>query len=107
MAHARQWCEAYFDWYNFEHHHSGLASFTPEQMFTGRYYEVVKLKQQALDKRFEKKNPERFVKGRPHVKFPPKLVAINPSTIKESGDAVASNQVNFPTLAAAGYVSEK
>ena len=25
-AHARTWCETYFDWYNFEHHHAGLAT---------------------------------------------------------------------------------
>lgn len=31
MAHARNWCEEYFAWYNFKHHHSGLTGFTPEQ----------------------------------------------------------------------------
>ncbi|MEK6748892.1 MAG: integrase core domain-containing protein [Pseudomonadota bacterium] len=36
IAEARTWCEAYFDWYNFQHAHSGLAGFTPEQVFTGR-----------------------------------------------------------------------
>ena len=39
-AHARSWCGTYFDWYNFEHHHSGLAGYTPEQVFTGRHREV-------------------------------------------------------------------
>ncbi len=24
-AHATQWCSEYFEWYNFSHHHSGLA----------------------------------------------------------------------------------
>jgi hypothetical protein len=28
-AHARTWCESYFDWYNFDHHHVGLAGYTP------------------------------------------------------------------------------
>jgi putative transposase len=37
VLHARRWCEGYFGWYNFEHHHSGLAGFTPEQVFTGCY----------------------------------------------------------------------
>ncbi|MBV1878743.1 MAG: integrase core domain-containing protein [Pseudomonadales bacterium] len=32
LSHARNWCEDYFDWYNFEHHHSGLAGYTPEQI---------------------------------------------------------------------------
>jgi putative transposase len=29
-AHARTWCGSYFDWYNFDHHHAGLAGYTPE-----------------------------------------------------------------------------
>jgi len=105
MTQARQWCEDYFDGYNFKHHHSGLAGFTPEQVFTRRYDEVAKQKQQALDERFEK-NPERFVKGRPQVKLPPKFVAINPIALKEGEDSALSDRVNFPTLTAAGYVAE-
>lgn len=101
-AHARRWCEDYFDWYNFKHHHSGLAGFTPEQVFTGRYHEVAKDKQRALDKRYQK-NPERFVMGRPLVTMPPTTVAINPITLNDEND-ILTDRVNFPTLAAAGYV---
>jgi len=72
VAHARRWCEDYFGWYN-----SGLAGFTPEQVFTGRYHEVAKQKQWALNERF-KNNPERFVREKPSVQLPPKFVAINP-----------------------------
>jgi len=104
MAQARHWCKDYFDWYNFKHHHSGLVGFTPEQVFTGRYHEVAKQKQQALDARFET-NPERFVKDRPCVKLPPEFVAINPIASEKEGSA--SDDVNFPTLTAAGYVSEE
>ncbi len=106
MAHARQWCESYFDGYNFKHHHSGLAGFTPEQVFTGCYQEVAKQKQRALNTRFEK-NPERFVKGCPRVKLPPEFVAINPIASEESAGSVVGDCVNFPTLTAAGYVSAK
>ena len=102
VSHARHWCEAYFDWYNVEHHHSGLAGFTPEQVFTGRYHEVAVQKQRVLDGRYER-HPERFVRGRPIVPMPPETVAINP--IVESGDDNAiDDRVNFPTLTAAGYV---
>jgi len=106
VAHARRWCETYFDWYNDKHHHSGLAGFTPEQVFTGRYHDVAKQKQRALDERF-KKNPERFVKGPPAIKLPPEFVAINPLAIDESGCTAISDCVNFPTLSAAGYVAKK
>ena len=100
VSHARGWCEGYFDWYNYQHHHSGLAGFTPEQVFTGRYREVAKQKQQVLDVRFEQ-NPERFVQGHPTVKLPPKWVAINP-LLDDDGELI-TDHVNFPTLTAAGY----
>jgi len=75
-------------------------------VFTGRYHEVAKQKQWALDERF-KSNPERFVRGKPSVQLPPKFVAINPLTKEENGGTVISDRVNFPTLSAAGYVSGK
>ncbi len=105
MAHARRWCEAYFHWYNLEHHHSGVSGFTPEQVFTGRYRAVAEQKQRALDARYAH-NPERFVKGRPAVKLPPAFVAINPITAEDGGNLLI-DRVNFSTLTAAGYVSDK
>jgi putative transposase len=101
VAHARQWCEEYFDWYDFKHHHSGLAGFTPEQVFTGRYLEIAQRKQQALDASYER-NPERFVRGRPKVAMPPESVSINPVVPGETG-MDDDDRVNFPTLTAAGY----
>ena len=101
VGHARAWCEAYFDWYNYKHHHSGLAGFTPEQVFTGRYKVVAIDKQNTLDERYAL-NPERFVKGRPIVAMPPLSVAINPIVPNEDG-SIIDNRVNFPTLRAAGY----
>jgi len=102
LAHARGWCEDYFHWYNFEHHHSGLSGFTPEQVFTGRHKAVAEQKQLALDARYQL-NPERFVKGSPTVRLPPEFVAINPLIDEVSGDLL-TDHVNFPTLTAAGYV---
>jgi len=95
-AHARAWCAEYFDWYNFEHHHSGLAGFTPEQVFTGRFPEVAAAKQCALDVHYAR-HPERFVNGAPAVALPPAEVTINPVSDEES-EAGLVNEVNFPTL---------
>ncbi len=95
-AHARVWCAEYFPWYNFEHHHSGLAGFTPEQVFTGRYLEVAAQKQRALDLRFAQ-NPERLVAGPPKVTLPPSRVVINPVSPQDI-EAGATDLVNFPTL---------
>ena len=104
VSHARRWCENYFGWYNVEHHHSGLAGFTPQQVFTGCYHEVARQKQRALDDRYER-HPERFVHGRPTVAMPSETVAINP-VIGTGEDSMIDARVNFPTLTAAGYVKE-
>ena len=101
VGHGRSWCEEYFDWYNFEHHHSGLAGFTPAQVFTGQYLEIAEQKQRVLDDRYAL-YPERFVRGKSTVPLPPKSVAINPITQSE-GEAADNDCVNFPTLSAAGY----
>lgn len=100
QTHAQRWCEDYFDWYNFQHHHSGLAGFTPEQVFTGRHVGIATEKQKAVDGCY-RSNPERFVKGPPRVAAPPTYVAINP--IESSEEDIMSDNVNFPTLHAAGY----
>jgi len=98
-SHARQWCEAYFDWYNFQHHHSGIGGYTPEQVFTGRFELVHAQRQQALDAQY-RRHPERFVQGAPVAPRPPEWVTINPVT-PEAADTGESLGVNFPTLSAA------
>ncbi len=85
----------------YQHHHSGLAGFTPEQVFSGRYKEVAIVKQNTLDERYAL-NPERFVKGRPIVAAPPLSVAINPIVPNEDSSIIDA-RVNLPTLRAAGY----
>jgi hypothetical protein len=42
----------------------------------------------------------------PAVRLPPAFVAINP-ILAEDGDKVLADHVNFPTITAAGYVSDK
>ena len=105
LQQARCWTEDYVRWYNGMHHHSGLAGYTPEQVFTGRYTTLAAIKQQALDTQYEK-HPERFVKGRPQVPMPPTVVAINPVQPSDDGE-VASTPVNIPTLPYAQQVARK
>ena len=96
---ARLWCEEYFDWYNFHHHHSGLGGYTPEQVFTGRFEAIRAQRQQVLDAQY-RNHPERFVKGAPVAARPPEVVTINPVSPEEA-ETGESMVVNFPTLSAA------
>jgi len=60
-------------------------------------------RQLALDKRCAM-NPERFVRGRPTVPMPPTSVALNRVEPAADGEVGVDERVNFPTLAAAGFV---
>ena len=94
--HAMRWCNDYVEWYNHMHHHSSLEGFTPAQVFTGRYIDIARVRQEALNEAFAA-HPERFSRGRPLVKLPPRKVAINP--IPDNAEpSVAKQGVNFPTL---------
>lgn len=77
MVHALSWGREFFPWYNENHHHSGLAYLTPAQVHNGEYADVLQRRQAALDAACAR-NPERFVRGVPQVKYPPRAVWINP-----------------------------
>ena len=66
---ARAHCKDFFDWYNLEHHHSGLGLMTPSDVHHGlaahRHAERAKVLEAA-----HRAHPERFVHG---VPIPPSL----------------------------------
>ena len=78
-VHARGWLGPFFGWHNDEHHHSGLALFTPADVFFGRVDQVRAVRQAALDAAYEA-HPERFPHAAPRVPLPPREVSINPIT---------------------------
>ena len=67
----------FFGWHNDEHHHSGLALFTPAEVFEGRVESVRAIRQTSLDAAYNA-HPERFPNGPPVVRLPPTHVHINP-----------------------------
>jgi putative transposase len=73
---ARTFCKSFFDWYNKEHYHSGLALLTPETVHYGKAQERSDARQLVLSSAY-KTNPERFVNGAPMVLQLPKEVWIN------------------------------
>lgn len=99
-THGRGWCQEFFGWYNDHHHHSGLALFTPADVFYGRVEEVAAQRQVALDAAYAA-HPERFPNGPPIVRRPPESVAINPLSVEDAtteplAAGVASHEVVAP-----------
>jgi putative transposase len=76
-AEARHWCREFFNWYNNDHRHEGIAMLTPADVHAGRTDHVLAARAQTLATAY-RQNPQRFVKGAPRPKQPPKEVAINP-----------------------------
>jgi putative transposase len=74
---ARGWLGDFFAWHNADHHHAGLALFTPADVFHRRVAEVAAVRQAALDRKYAA-HPERFPNGSPTVNLPPTVVTINP-----------------------------
>ena len=82
LAEAEVYLRPFFDWYNGQHHHQGIALFTPNQVHRAEHLAIDKVRQAALDAAFAA-NPERFVKGRPQPKALrlPEKVSINPEVV--------------------------
>jgi putative transposase len=70
-------CRPFFQWYNNEHRHGGIALVTPADMHYGMAEEVVHQRKLVLRAVFEE-HPERFVKGIPSPPDLPKAAWINP-----------------------------
>lgn len=77
LADARQWAQAFFTWYNHDHHHTGLALFTPADVHTGRAAERWHQRQAVMQQAYAA-HPERFVRGPSVPPALPAAVWINP-----------------------------
>jgi putative transposase len=74
---SRSFCHPFFDWYNHEHHHSGIGWLTPAMLHSAQAERVVQERQQVLQAAYLA-HPERFVKGLPSPPAVPTEVWINP-----------------------------
>lgn len=109
LLHARAWLEAFFSWHNNDHQHSGIALFTPADVFFDRVAAVHAIRQDALDTAYAL-HPERFPNGPPMAPLPPSAVHINPleadlvsidsiaPSTDAAGQAVSSEHVTQTTL---------
>ena len=76
---ARAHCKDFFDWSNHEHHHSALGMLTPADVHHDRVEQRIAERQRVYDKAFAE-HPERFPRGRPVARRPPREVWINKPT---------------------------
>jgi putative transposase len=74
---ARAFCHPFFDWYNNEHHHSGIGWLTPAILHYRQAEQAVQQRQQVLLAAYLA-HPERFVQGQPSPPSVPTEVWINP-----------------------------
>lgn len=77
VADARGWGQSFFQWYNCEHHHSGLGLLTPADVHLGHAAAVLQSRQAVLLQAYAA-HPERFVQGAPAPLAVPQAVWINP-----------------------------
>jgi putative transposase len=61
---ARTHFQAFFAWYNTEHHHTGIGLLTPEAVHYGRAMEITRRRQRVLAAAY-RAHPERFVRQPP------------------------------------------
>lgn len=76
-ADARSWAHAFFAWYNYQHHHTGLGLLTPATVHLGDAAQVTARRHDTLRVAYNL-HPERFVKGAPMPPQLPDAVWINP-----------------------------
>jgi putative transposase len=73
---AHQWARSFFEWYNHDHRHTGLALMTPAMVHYGLVEQIQAQRQQLLQAAYEV-HPERFVRGEPTLPELPTEVWIN------------------------------
>jgi len=86
---SREVCRKFYNWYNQEHHHSGIAMLTPKQVHYGEHEQVLKHRDIVLAEAYMNKK-ERFVKGISKSLALPNEVWINKPEIK----TVSEVQIN-------------
>jgi putative transposase len=82
---AHTWTQAFFAWYNHEHHHTSLGLLTPTTVHEGQAPQVLAQRQATLLVAYNL-HPERFVKGAPQPPPLPAAVWINPPQDREDSD---------------------
>lgn len=84
---ARRFCQAFFSWYNHDHHHSGIGLLTPAVLHYGQAQAVTQQRAQVLQAAYHT-HPKRFVHGLPQPPAIPTEVWINPPIVPTQNQEV-------------------
>ena len=84
VGEAASFSDAFFDYYNNQHRHSGIGLYTPASVHDGTWKYVRDARQEVLDAA-HRAHPDRFIAGPPQApKLPAKVWINNPRTKIES-----------------------
>ena len=76
LQEARDFCRGFFDWYNHQHHHSGIGLMTPATVHYGQAEQTYDARQKVLRAAYTAR-PERFVHRAPQPPAIPSATWIN------------------------------
>jgi putative transposase len=79
LAHARDWCAEFFQWYHHDHRHSGIGFHTPYDVHHGLAQRVREYRAEILADA-HRRHPERFVNKHPEPPALPEQAWINKPT---------------------------
>jgi putative transposase len=85
LPHARQWCAEFFQWYHYEHRHSGIGYHTPYDVHHGEADLVRDLRAKVLADAYNQ-HPERFVRKFPEPPAIPEQAWINRPTDEHAAE---------------------
>jgi putative transposase len=79
---SRSFCQSFFEWYNTQHHHSGIGLHTPHSVHYG-FAQAIQLARQQTLLVAHAVHPERFVNKTPAPPVLPGAVWINPPKLSD------------------------
>jgi putative transposase len=95
IADARAFCRRFFDWYNTEHYHSGIAWHHPIDVHYGHVERVQAARADVLAAAYQR-NPERFVRKHPEPRALPESAWINKPPTQDQQPEEGTTHSNNP-----------
>jgi putative transposase len=90
---ARAFCRSFFDWYNNEHKHSGIALLTPADVYFDRTQQVLEQRTRTLDAAY-RAHPERFNRPPLPPSLPPAVWINPPKSSNQEGSLILQTNLS-------------